>query len=297
MARISTASLNTIVRNNLNANVDRLLKVQREVSSGRRLNQPSDDPAATQATMRYRTDVLVSEQQSRTVASVKARLGTADQALGSLTDLLQRARELTIQAGSGSLTTSQLQAIGAELNELIPNAVQIGNTTYGGQYLFAGTKTTTAPFTTTGDPPASVSFNGNTAEIIQDLGQGSQVRVDVRGDQLFQPAIEALIRLRDAITSGDRVTATGASGLGALDEAINGVVQQRGGIGARVNRLEALDGRMAEERTSLRSLQSGLEDTDIADAMVRLEAARTTYQAALGAAAKAIQPSLVDFLR
>lgn len=296
--RISDRILFDGVRANLQHNLGQVARVGEELASGRRLHAPSDDPVATAQALRHRRDLALNQQYLRGVDAARARLSAVDQALGGLTDALQRARELALQAGSGVLGTDQMQAIGVELNQLVQHAIQLGNTSFAGQFLFAGTKTTTPPFVPTGDPnmPASVTYMGNAVAIRQDLGQGVQVRVDVPGDQAVQPAIQALIQLRDAVNAGDGVTATGPA-LSALDGALDTVLQVRGSVGARVNRLDAIGNQLMEEHTSLEGLRSGLEDIDVADAVVRLNAARNVYEAALGAAARAIQPSLLDFLR
>ncbi len=296
--RISDRILFDGVRANLQSNLEQVARVGEELASGRRLHAPSDDPVATAQALRYRRDLGLNRQYLRGVDAARARLSAVDQALGGLTDTLQRARELALQAGSGVLGTDQMQAIGVELNQLVLHAVQLGNTSFAGQFLFAGTKTTTPPFAPTGDPnaPTSVTYAGNAVAIAQDLGQGVQVRVDVPGNQAVLPAIQALIQLRDAVTAGDATTATGPA-LSALDGALDTVLQVRGSVGARVNRLDAIGNQLTEEQTSLEGLRSGLEDIDVADTVVRLNAARNVYEAALGAAARAIQPSLLDFLR
>ncbi len=284
------------IRANLNMNTQRLVTVEKELSSGRRISAPSDDPSGAATALRLRTDLALSDQFTRTVDSAASRLGAADTALFSLNGVIQRARELTVQAGGGTLGSDQLTAIGGEINQLLQHAVQIGNTNFGGQFIFAGTKTTTAPFSATGDAPPVVTYNGNANSINQDLGQNASVRVDVPGDQTFLPLMNALIGIRDALTSGNQQAVTNV-GLPALDSAMNGVLEVQGSIGARVNRLESLGVRMGDERTNLQELKSRIEDIDLTDTIVRLNAARNTYEAALGAAAKAITPSLLDFLR
>src|SRR5262245_29032368 len=109
--RISDRVLVDGVRANLNANTQRMARVERELSSGRKINAPSDDPAAAATALRHRTDIALNEQFTRTVDSAAARLGAADTSLGSLTDVLQRARELTVQAGSATISDDQLKSI------------------------------------------------------------------------------------------------------------------------------------------------------------------------------------------
>lgn len=294
--RISDRVLTDNVRRNLAMNTDRLMRVERELSSGRRLDTPSDDPAAVARALRLRTDAATNDSLTRTSGLSRTRLNAADGALDSLTQTMQRARELTVQASSGTLDSQQLGAIAAEMNQLLLQSVQVGNTSVAGQYVFAGTKTTTAPFSAAGNAPAAVTYDGNSNPIYQDVGGNARIQVDVPGDGPFLPAMNVLIQIRDALNSGNADSAR-ATGLPALDSALDGVLQVRGTLGARINRLDALDARLGDEKVSIQTQQSDVEDIDLTDTIVRLNSARNVYDAALGAAAKAITPSLVDFLR
>lgn len=294
--RVTDRILVDTVRVNLNSNRGALTRIENELSSGKKITKPSDDPAGTNIALRYRTDIALNVQFERAANAGKARLSAADAALGSLTEVVQRARELTVQAGTGTLAPDQMRAIATEINQLLHNAIQIGNTSFGGQFLFAGTKTTTVPFVAGGETPAAVLYDGNANPIAIDVGPNATIGVDVPGNLAIQPSINALIQIRDALNAGDQDAAT-TIGLPALDTAIDGMLQIRGGIGARVNRLESLATRMSDERTNLEGLKGQIEDIDVADTIVRLNSARNVYEAALGAAAKAIQPSLADFIR
>lgn len=294
--RVTDRVLVDTVRVNLNTNRGSLTRIEKELSSGKRITKPSDDPAGTNIALRYRTDISMNAQFERAATAGKSRLSAADAALGSMTEVVQRARELTVQAGTGTLAPDQMRAVATEINQLIHNAIQIGNTSFAGQFLFAGTKTTTVPFVASGETPAAVPYNGNSNPISIDIGPNATIGVDVPGNVAIQPSINALIQIRDALNAGDQNAAT-AAGLPALDTAIDGMLQIRGGIGARVNRLESLATRMSDERINLEGLKGQIEDIDVADTIVRLNSARNVYEAALGAAAKAIQPSLADFIR
>jgi flagellar hook-associated protein 3 FlgL len=294
--RITDRMLTNTVRANLGANQRRMMAVQDEITSGKKVRRPSDDPSAVASIIRHRADVAANAQDQRTVSSATSRLFAADGALATITEVLHRARELTVQAGSDAMGTSHLQAISTEINELLKHAVQTGNTRFTGQYIFGGSKTTTPPFEAAGAVPAAVTYNGNTAPVSYELDGAIELRVDIPGDETFRPTLDALIQIRNAITSGDGKTAAEV-GLPALDAALDQVLLTRGTIGARMNMLEETGSRLESDATNLKGLQSRLEDVDLTDAIVRLNSARTTYEAALGAAAKALMPSLVDYLR
>jgi flagellar hook-associated protein 3 FlgL len=295
--RISDRMLHNTVRANLVANQRRMLEVEDEITSGKKVRRPSDDPSAVASILRHRADVAANAQDQRTVNSANSRLSAADSALATVTEILHRATELTVQAGSDAIGTSHLQSIGAEINELLKQTVQVGNTRFTGQYLFGGSKTTTPPFkAAAGDTPAGVTYEGNSEPVTYELDGGIKIRVDVPGDDALRSTLDALIAIRDKVNAGDGRGASEA-GLPALDAALDQVLLVRGSVGARVNMLEETEARLGDQETNLKGLQSRLEDIDLADAMVRFNSARTTYEAALGAAAKVLQPTLVDYLR
>jgi flagellar hook-associated protein 3 FlgL len=295
MLRFPDRILSDTVRFDLNTNLGNLTTVEQQLATGKRINTPSDDPVATASVLRYNNDIALDQQFQRTASDAKSRLDAADTALGSLSDVMQRVRELAVQAGSGALNTTDLTAIGNELNQLLGQAVQIGNTKVGYQYIFAGTKTTTPPFAAVGGAvPTSVSFNGDSNPIAVPTGQGTQTQVNVDGNATFMPVLNAIIQIRDAVNSNNTAGIQGS--LTTIDNAMDGVLKQRGTIGATSNGLDALTSRIDAELTTFQSQRSQLEDTDMADAAVKLNQAQNVYQAALGAAAKVVQQSLADFL-
>lgn len=294
--RISDRMLTDNVRSNLQLNVQNLSTLQQELATNKRINLPSDDPAGTAQAMRYSTDLASSEQYLRTAQGAQGKLNTADAALGSLNEIVQRARELAVKAGGGTLSGTDEQSIAAEINQLANQAIQIGNSNVGGQYLFGGSQTTTPPFTAVGgSSPSSVTYSGDSAPIVLGLGGGASVRVDVAGNGVFSPVIATLISLRDGLTGPSPQSAASAA-IGQLDSGLDTLLATRGTVGARVNGITTLIGTLGDTNINLTSLQSNLVDADITDVIVRLNAAQNVYQAALGAAAKVIVPSLAEFL-
>jgi flagellar hook-associated protein 3 FlgL len=295
--RISDRMLTDTVRADLQSSLQNLSVLQNELATGKRINNPSDDPTGTAMAMRYSTDLSLNAEYQRLGNNAKGRLDAIDSALGNLDDVLQRARELAVQAANGTLSPTDEANIATEVNQLANQAIQLGNTNFGGVYLFGGTLTTTLPFTATGGAtPTSVTYNGDTTPIVLSLGQGSSVQVDAPGSQAILPAINALINLRNAVSGGNPQQAAAAA-ISTIDNALDAVQAQRGDIGARTNGLANLLSRMSDESTNLTALQSGIADADITDVITRLYSAQNVYQAALGAAAKVIQPTLADFLR
>src|SRR5579871_1082081 len=120
MMRFPDRVLSDAMRYDLNTNLGNLTTVEQQLATGKKINTPSDDPVATASVLRYNNDIALDQQFQRTASDAKSRLDAADTALGSLSDVMQRVRELAVQAGSGTLNTTDLTAIGNELNQLLP---------------------------------------------------------------------------------------------------------------------------------------------------------------------------------
>jgi flagellar hook-associated protein 3 FlgL len=294
--RISDRMLTDTVRTDLQNGVQNLSVLQHELATGKRINLPSDDPTGTAMAMRYSTELAANTEAQRVGTSAKGRLDAADASLNSLDNVLQRARELAVQAAGGTLSASDQASIASEVNQLANEAIQLGNTNYSGTYIFGGTLTTTPPFAATGgQTPTSVTYNGNATPITLGLGGSASVQVDAPGNQSFQPAINALIALRNGLTSSTPQASASAS-IATLDTSLDAVQAQRGTVGARTNGLTTLMSQLTDQNTNLTSLSANITDADITDVIVRLNSAQNVYQAALGAAAKVVVPSLADFL-
>ncbi|MDK2811386.1 MAG: flagellar hook-associated protein 3 FlgL, partial [Petroclostridium sp.] len=119
---------------NLNSNLARMDKVQQQMATGKKIRVPSDDPIVAARALKFRTDVSEIEQFQKNTSDAMSWLEVTETALANMGDVLQRARELTVQASNGTLTDEDRQKIKAELGQLKQSIVEIGNTTYAGRY-------------------------------------------------------------------------------------------------------------------------------------------------------------------
>ncbi|MCL5256752.1 MAG: flagellar hook-associated protein FlgL [Chloroflexi bacterium] len=292
--RVTSQMMSNTVLNNLAQNVQRMEKYQAQMSSGKRLNNLSDDPVALVRALTLRSTMEQNDQYSRSIDSAKSWLNTTDVNLGAVNDLLIRATELATNGANDTIGSEQRHAIALEVRQLLENAVQVGNSTYEGRYIFAGFQTDTAPFTLAGDG-SSVTYNGDHGAIPREIGSATTIQVNTDGEQALTPVFDVLIRLYQSLEADD--TKGISDTLNSIDAAIDTVLSARAEVGARVNRLEGSDTQISEVQGYLADLLSKAEDTDMADVITKLATEQTLYQAALGAAAKTLQPSLIDFLR
>jgi flagellar hook-associated protein 3 FlgL len=133
-----------------------------QLSSGKQLAAPSDDPAQISEDLGLHSTIGSQTQQSTNVQNAVSELTTTDGALSSLTSVMQSARTLAIQGASDTLTDSQRASLANQVDQLLQQAVAIGNTSYAGQYIFAGSSTNgNPPVIQQGSPTSSILFNGN----------------------------------------------------------------------------------------------------------------------------------------
>jgi flagellar hook-associated protein 3 FlgL len=129
---------------------------------------------------------------------------------------------------------------------------------------------------------------------VREVGAGSRIQVNVTGDRLFDAAFAALGALQAAL-QGDDAAAAGQS-LTALDGAQDSLLAMRAQVGASMNRMESLQAQLADQLTSLQQQLSQVEDADLAETLVQYNEQQNVYAAGLGAGARAVQPSLFDYL-
>jgi len=281
---------------NLNNHLERMERLHYQLSSGKRLRFPSDDPTATSISMRLRTGLVQTRQHRANLDAALSWLEATDSALNELTEVLHRAKELAVYGASETLPQEAREALAKEVEQLLQHVIDIANTRHGGLYIFSGNKTFDAPYTY--DPASSSwpEYYGDDGERKYEFSDGVTVTVNVTGDTVFNPILSALKKLYEELMegNGDQV---GGPVLGQLDDALDSLLRVRADVGARVNRLELARSRLDELELNFEQLLANTEDVDIARAIVDLKVSENAYRAALAAGARIIQPSLLDFLR
>jgi flagellar hook-associated protein 3 FlgL len=212
MMRIATSTIyvdQTIAIDNLEAQYQ---QQGQELSTGIALNEPSDDPTVIAQDLSVRNDSAVTAQVGQNLTGLNNLLSTTDSTLSSLTSILQSARNLAIEGASDAITASQRSQIGAQVNQLLQQAVGLANTRYDGKFIFSGTAAPpgSSLVTAVGNPPTAVSSANNIVQQNEQLPNGQLVPVNVTLQQAFNlnasngtPSIfEMLIRLRDTLDEG-----------------------------------------------------------------------------------------------
>lgn len=173
----------TMVANDIIANLSNtyqtLATLSNELSSGKQLTQPSDSPAGVSYAIDLQASLDVNQQYQATSQTALGWLQSGGTALQQLQTVLSRARELAVQGANDTNTPTDRQAMGAEVNQLVQQAQQVGNTAFGSSYLFAGTLTQAAPFNALG------GYSGNSGAKTLQIAVGFTMQVNTNPPAIF----------------------------------------------------------------------------------------------------------------
>jgi flagellar hook-associated protein 3 FlgL len=294
-----------MLNHNLIFNLERtnrtMEKYQEQVSTGKKVSRPSDNPVTAVRGMYYRSSLNEIDQYKRNADEGLSWMSTTDEALGEVTSVLQRVRELTVQGKNGTNDESGRNAIAEEIDQLKAHLGEIANSSFGGRFVFAGTDVKTPPYREDTTIPNSPKEFRNTSEesLSLQVGPNNSVSINVLGKDIFNNDSNGGIFkvLSDIVSEFKNPTGSDTDHLSQLDSQMDNLLGHRAELGARMNRMELSISRLEGLEVSTTSLLSKEEDVDIARVIIDLKAQENVQRAALSIGAKIIQPSLVDFLR
>ncbi len=289
ISRVTHRSMSDVSLRGLQGALTRTQRLQNELSSGKRVQTPGDDPSAAGTSMKLRAQRRANEQYLRNIEDASGRLNVTDDALTQISDRIRRARDLVASAGNGTINPQGLAAIGAEISAIRGEVVDLYNTRWLDRPVFGGTVPGTVAIDATG------TYVGDGVPIQARISRDAVIRVDTSG------AAAGASTLPDLLTQAAADVTSNPSGLGAdltaLDTELGKVLQTLGDVGARAARIDNAKTNIDAERLTFTARISENEDVDLPATIMQLQSQQVAYQTALGAAAKVLQTSLMDFLR
>jgi flagellar hook-associated protein 3 FlgL len=288
----------TIVRQ-----IDRLssqqASLQAQVSTGQRITNPEDDPAAIASALGVESQLHEIQQYGQNATQALTLAQTSYAGLQGLKTVSDRAGQLAT-LGTGTLGASAMAAYGTETNQLIEQAVQTANTNFGGSYIYGGTAVATPPFNVTRDANGQitgVTYVGNQSQAAIPLSNSSSITPSTDGatNSGMADFINNLVSLRDALNSGDTSAVSNTqTGLSSSEDMIVSAIGTNGGIQTRI---QAAQTQQKSATTNLQSVLSSKVDADLPTTVVKLSQAQTAYQAALQSAVNVMQLSILNYLK
>jgi flagellar hook-associated protein 3 FlgL len=286
-----------------------LSRAQEQLTSGKRVDRASVDPAAAARAERALAAIGRAEAGQRSLDASRNSMTLTESALGDAGEMLQQARELAISAGNGSLVDSDRQTIAEAIRGLRNDLLAVANRTDGaGRYLFGGQGADSPPLV---DSPAGVVYTGTTGEQLAATGEITPLTVDGNAAFLSTPdpadplqplsVFTALDKLINGLLipgqSSTQVAGIVSTALGDIDATGANVAQWRARTGEALNRIDGIESRLSQAKLDAQRDRTNAEDLDLIEAISDFKNQETGYDAALKMFSTVQRMSLFDYLK
>jgi flagellar hook-associated protein 3 FlgL len=300
--RITALMTSQATTADLATDFDRLSDTESELSSGKSINQPSDNPYGASVVLSLNSQLSALSSYAGNISDGTNWLNTASGALSDIQNMVQTVRELTVEGANGTNSATSDQSAAQEVNQLIDQIKQTANTSYNGSYVFSGTATTTAPYET----GANDAYQGNSGTVTREIGPGSNVQINTNiagilgsgsgsNDGLL---LSTLRQISADLSSGTSAaqTSLGTTDLSALDANLNSLEATQANVGSITNRLSIASAGIQSTQSADNTELASTQDANMAQLATTYSTESAGYQAALQAGAQIIQESLLNFL-
>ncbi|HLI32507.1 MAG TPA: flagellar hook-associated protein FlgL [Solirubrobacteraceae bacterium] len=295
----------TVSQNVLRDITESFASVQRtgeELSSGKAIAQPSDNPFGAARAIELQSTLDGLSSYATNVQEALAWQSTATGSLTSIGQVVARAREIALQSGSGIDNKEELAMLGGSIEQLTEQVKADANAKYAGEYIFSGTKSTTAPYQT----GAEDAYQGNGETVARSIAPGMSVGLGVNISELLgsgAPAadgklLDVLRTIAKELKEGtpEALQAVRTSGLEGLERAEVKLDQMQSHMGVITDQLRAAEGSIEAMRTTTTAALAGTTEVNFARAATEYSTQQVAYEAAMRAGSSIIQMSLLNFL-
>jgi len=315
--RITNRYTSENIVNNLLINRSKLVNLQEQISSGKRIKKASDDVLASISVVSTNNSLGKIDNYLKNVTNAQGELETAEKALLTSIDSIHTTKELTLQALNASSGPEEMTIINSQIKQIIEQVKDLGNTKYGTTFIFGGLQTEPTPFTS----PATgeVQYNGSpdgSHERRVEISDGVTIPVNLSGDAIFgeyytgdhdndiltpdtldgQGLLKTLISLSNELGQANPDKDIIRQQLDNLNTDLQTVLNAQAELGSLSSRLEMTKTNLEDDQLNLTQIKSGAEDIDMAKTISELQFQQTALQASLQVSAQVIQPSLLDYM-
>lgn len=303
----------------MRTNLNNMKTLQSQLTSGKEIRKPSDDPFKVARAMQLHTDINVNKQYNENIKDTINYLDTTDTALNQAGNVLHRVRELLISSGNAGYGENERRAIKDEINEKIGEFSQIMNSNFDGKYVFGGTKTASKPVdikvvdginqiqyvSKDGNPADATDKTNISSKLSTEISQGVVMEYNVTATEIFEfkdkngngkDLMNIFSGIMDDFKNNNTSSLT-STRLDEITSAMDNLLKTRSKVGALQNRMESAQQKNEDENFNMTDILSKTEDIDITEKVMEFSTMQTVYTASLQTSAKVIQPSLLDYLR
>ena len=284
---------------NVQKSTSNMSRLQEQISTGKKVNRASDDPAGARKILSLRSEDLRLDQYASNIQTATQSLDFNAAALSNTSDIVQRITELTMQGVSGATDQSGRTIIANEINQLLETIMQSANSQRLGRYTFAGTETTTEPFVATRNASgniSSVAYNGNRETIQYNVGPNTNTTVNLTGDEVFMQTrlFDTIVKIRENLLDGAITFATNE--LTNLDNASQNILNSIAKAGGISSTLELTGNRIDDTKLSLQEVLASAESADIAELVLKLTEQQSIFEASLSSGSYIFKTSILNYI-
>lgn len=294
--RVGNKTVFDSVTNILGINTTALSKAYDVTSSGKRLIDLATDPVALPQAMSLKSTLANMTQMGRGITLGQSWLSAGETALSTIQGLVSDAKSLAVQMSSATTSPSSRTFVATDIQNKLEEIVSLANTEMNGRYVFSGSKTEIAPFTLEADN--TVTYNGDSSPFIVKIGRNASVEIGSDGSEVFQSStsniFETLNDLKRALAANDVPGIQNA--IDVLGDDIDFLAGKISDLGTKNARMDAKSKIYQDLKLSNTDRLSQIEDADMASAIMELKSKEVAYQAALTAASKILNMSLMDYM-
>ena len=286
--RVTNRSIFESIKYNLGNISEELNKANEIASTGKRINDLSDDPVGLTQSLNIQSSLANIEQMQRNIDYGNSWLSASESALTNVDKILTDTKALCVQMANGTADVSQRSSAAETVQNTLEEIVSLANTNVAGNYIFSGTKTDTASFDQDG------TYNGDNNPFSIKISKNASIEIGNDGQAVFGTLFTTLADLKTALSNNDVSGIQDA--MGKLDTHMNDISGKISDIGSKMDRMDIKKNIFQDLNLSDTDRLSNIEDADMAEAIMNVSAAQLTYQAALSSSSKVMSLSLVDYL-
>jgi flagellar hook-associated protein 3 FlgL len=284
-----------------------LAKTQEQLSTGKQITKPSDEPDKASTVTRLESEMARQKSYQETLTTVQTRLTSQETSLRNVSDVLIRIKELTVQAANDTVSSADRKAIGLEIIGLRDQLLSQANAQdTNGNFLFAGSRSTQAPYAL--DANGHITYQGDQSRMKVQVGDNRRMNANTPGSDVFLRVVrddgkgrqvgvnffEALKDLSDAIINGlpkdmDR-------GLGEIDILQQGISNATAQIGSDMSVVDMQNSVLDETTLRMKSTLSDVQDLDYTEAITRMNKDQLALEAAQSTFAKIAKLTLFNYI-
>jgi len=295
--RITSNMVNIRLVSDINNSFAKMSQLSQQLSTGEKIHRPGDDPVGIGYLMRYETELNRSDEFLENANTGIGWLNTMDTMMKQATEVLQRAKVITQQASTGSMSADARLAVAAEIKQLREQMVMIANSEYNGRYLFNGQKTDIAPYTS-----ATAAGDKTDRGLYQlSVSPTEVIPVTITGEDIFGKAnaAENVFKVLDDTYQHliDNSQPDILNDMDKIGKQLDMIMYSWSEIGARTNRFELVVNRIKDHQINTKTQRAELNNVDMSKVIIDLKQQESVHQAALSTGARMLQVSLIDFIR